>query len=178
MTDDVGMEQTKAADTGTGAPDEEIIVAGDRSEEISAPAKLVLKRSGSETNDEFPINPPAVIGRFDPSVGPIDVDLGSIPEAVYVSRKHAKITNEDGAWKIEDLGSSNGTFILRNDFERIEEAELSDGDEIAFGNARFVFRLHGAAWTPSEEYIDGPSSQDDPEFEAKSDSEGRSFGAK
>ena len=103
--------------------------------------RLILKRSGAETEDVFPLNPPSIVGRFDPSVGPIDVDLGSLPEGVYVSRKHAKITHEEDLWKIQDLGSSNGTFILREDFERVEEAELEDGAEIAFGNARFVFRL-------------------------------------
>jgi len=104
--------------------------------------RLVLKRAGAETDQVFDLNPPSIIGRFDPSVGPIDVDLGSIPEGSYVSRKHAKITNEDGGWRLHDLGSSNGTFILRDDFEKVDEAELTDGAEIAFGNARFVFRLN------------------------------------
>jgi hypothetical protein len=107
----------------------------------AARPRLVLKRGGAEVDEVFELNPPSVVGRFDPSVGPIDVDLASIPEGSYVSRKHAKITNEDGVWRIQDLGSSNGTFILRDDFEKVEEAELTDGAEIAFGNARFVFRL-------------------------------------
>jgi hypothetical protein len=104
-------------------------------------ARLVVKRGGAETDIEFPIAPPAIIGRFDPGVGPIDVDLGSLPEGSYVSRKHAKITMDDGVWKIEDLGSSNGTFILKDDFERVTDAEITDGTEIALGNARFVFHL-------------------------------------
>jgi pSer/pThr/pTyr-binding forkhead associated (FHA) protein len=104
-------------------------------------ATLTVKRGGVATTDSFDFQAPAIIGRFDPTVGPIDVDLGNLPEAAYVSRKHAKITQEDGVWKLHDLGSSNGTFILRSDFERVEEAELADGDEIALGNARFVFNL-------------------------------------
>jgi pSer/pThr/pTyr-binding forkhead associated (FHA) protein len=103
-------------------------------------ATLTIKRSGAETSDVFAFQPPAIIGRFDPAVGPIDVDLGQLPEGSYVSRKHATIVFEDGAWKIRDLGSSNGTFVLRDEFERIEESELADGDEIALGNARMVFR--------------------------------------
>jgi hypothetical protein len=103
--------------------------------------QLVVKRHGAETDIVFPINPPAVIGRFDPAVGPIDVDLGSLDEGVYVSRKHAKIVCEDDVWKIVDMGSSNGTFLLGSDFERVEEGELADGTEIALGNARFVFHL-------------------------------------
>ena len=103
--------------------------------------RLIVVRNGEETDISFEISPPAVIGRFDPSVGPIEVDLGQVEEGSYVSRKHAKITLEDGVYQIEDLGSSNGTFILRDDFERIQKAEIVDGDQIALGNARFNFRV-------------------------------------
>jgi pSer/pThr/pTyr-binding forkhead associated (FHA) protein len=104
-------------------------------------ASLVVKRNGAETDIVFPISSPATAGRFDPAVGPIDVDLASLPEGSYVSRKHAKFFTEDGVWKVKDLGSSNGTFVLRDDFERVEEAELHDGIEVALGNARFIFHL-------------------------------------
>ena len=140
---------------------EEAVAEGDASDEVDAPVeegadgdeasedeaetalgpRLILVRNGEETDISFEINPPAVIGRFDPSVGPIEVDLGQVEEGSYVSRKHAKITLEDDVYEIEDLGSSNGTFILRDDFERIEKAEIVDGDQIALGNARFNFRL-------------------------------------
>ncbi len=106
-------------------------------------ARLVLKRSGAETDVVFELRPPSVVGRFDPEVGPIDVDLGPLPEGVYVSRKHARIECQEGVWKVVDLGSSNGTFLLSQevgDFERVQEADLVDGAEIAFGNVRFVFR--------------------------------------
>jgi pSer/pThr/pTyr-binding forkhead associated (FHA) protein len=106
---------------------------------VEARPRLVLKRAGQETDTVFEFSTPATIGRFDPSVGPVDVDLGGIEEASYVSRKHAVIVNEDGAFKIRDLGSSNGTYILRDDFQKVDEAELTDGDEVSFGNARFVF---------------------------------------
>lgn len=104
-------------------------------------AKLVVKRGGAETDIEFPLSPPCIVGRFDPSVGPIDVDLAELPEGSYVSRKHAKIDCDGEAWTIQDLGSSNGTFVLKDDFERVETAQLADGDEIALGNARFVFHF-------------------------------------
>jgi len=104
-------------------------------------ARLVLKRSGAETEDVFEFGSPAILGRFDPAVGPIDIDLGNLDEGVYVSRKHAKFTFEDGVWHVEDLGSSNGTFVLRGDFERVEKADLAEGDEVSFGNARFAFHI-------------------------------------
>lgn len=105
--------------------------------------RLIVKRLGVETDEVFGFIAPATIGRFDPSVGPIDVDLGNIEEGGYVSRKHAKITEADGVYSIHDLGSSNGVYLLRDDeFQRVTESDLADGDEIAFGNARFVFRLN------------------------------------
>lgn len=116
---------------------------GEREEESPMPrASLSLVRAGAETGDVFAFVGAAVIGRFDPSVGPIDVDLGGIDEGVYVSRRHARIAYQDGAWIIEDLGSSNGTFVLKgDDFRRIEEpTHIEDGATVVFGNARFLFR--------------------------------------
>ena len=42
-----------------------------------------------------------------------------MPEGSYVSRKHAKIACDGDAWTITDLGSSNGTFVLRDKGERV-----------------------------------------------------------
>ena len=143
--DDEAIEEQAAADamTDEGAPEAEEDADGAEADE-DAPesgARLILKRSGQETDIAFAFSPPATIGRFDPEVGPIDVDLGRVEEGSSVSRKHARIVLEDDVYKIQDLGSSNGTYILRDDFEKIEEAELKDGDEISLGNARFVFRV-------------------------------------
>ena len=151
-SDDDVLEEAVAEETvseedasdGDAAPVEEGADGDEASEDEAETAlgpRLILVRNGEETDISFEINPPAVIGRFDPSVGPIEVDLGQVEEGSYVSRKHAKITLEDDVYEIEDLGSSNGTFILRDDFERIEKAEIVDGDQIALGNARFNFRL-------------------------------------
>jgi len=135
MTDESQVEEIE----GDSAVTEEAVQDAPAASAAPGVARLVVKRSGAETDVEFPIFDSAVIGRFDPGVGPIDVDLGALPEGAYVSRRHAKITHEDGVWTIHDLDSSNGTFVLRGDFEKVEEAELSDGQEFALGNARFVF---------------------------------------
>ncbi len=125
-----------------GEPIEETLAEEAAEEPVGSPkGRLTLKRGGAPTDISYEFGVPAIIGRFDPAVGPIDVDLGSIDESIYISRKHARITCEEGVWKVADLGSSNGTFVLGDDFERVEEAALADGVEIAFGNARFVFSL-------------------------------------
>lgn len=134
------VEGPEAASTEESVEEEGPAETEETEEEVIGP-RLILKRNNAETDVVFPLSSPAIVGRFDPSVGPIDVDLGTIPEGSYVSRKHAKLWEEDGVWKIQDLGSSNGTFVLRDDFEKIDEADLVDGSEIAFGNARFVLRV-------------------------------------
>lgn len=123
---------------------EEDTDAEDSVDEIGPPAaKLILKRNGVETELVFEFSPPATVGRFDPTVGPVDIDLASLDEAQYISRKHARISLNEEGWLLEDLESSNGSYVLRGDFERVESSPLTDGDEVAFGNARFVFRVSG-----------------------------------
>jgi pSer/pThr/pTyr-binding forkhead associated (FHA) protein len=133
------MDLTEAEDEAVEAVEEQ--VEAEEEEEAETRPRLVLKRDGAETDLVFPFGCPATIGRFDPSVGPIDVDLGNEPEGSYVSRKHAKITEEEGVYTLVDLGSSNGTYVLREDFEKIDSEPIEDGAEIALGNARFVFHV-------------------------------------
>src|SRR5580692_142209 len=113
MADDVMNE--------TPVEDEAAVHDSDLPEAPPTGATIVLKRSGAETDIVFSVNPPAIIGRFDPTVGPIDIDLGGLPEGSYISRRHAKITLDDGVWTLTDQGSSNGSFVIGAwDFERHE----------------------------------------------------------
>ena len=116
---------------------------------MSAPgtaARLIIKRHGALTAEVFPLWDRVIVGRFDPDSGPVDIDLGPLPEAVYVSRHHAELWQDaNGQWAIRDLGSGSGTFLRpqgEGAFQRVTgERTLQDSDEIALGNARFVFRL-------------------------------------
>ena len=49
-----------------------------------------------------------------------------------VSRKHAKITTDDHVVTIQDLGSTNGTFV---NGEKVRKADLKDGDRILIGTS-------------------------------------------
>jgi pSer/pThr/pTyr-binding forkhead associated (FHA) protein len=63
------------------------------------------------------------------------------PEA-KVSRRHARITVTDGQYFLEDLGSTNGTFVNRG--KRLpagERYQLKDGDEIIVGKTFLRFQL-------------------------------------
>ncbi len=47
-------------------------------------------------------------------------------ESGKVSREHAVVVRQGDAWFIEDLGSSNGTWLRR---ERVTRRRIADGDE-------------------------------------------------
>jgi hypothetical protein len=109
-------------------------------------ARLTLKRGGALSNESFPFSGRVGVGRFDVDSGPVDVDLGPLPEAVYLSRRHLEIWSDASSqWKVKDLGSQNGTFLKAAgaaQFQRVtQETPINDGDEIALGNARFEFRV-------------------------------------
>jgi len=104
-------------------------------------ACLLVKRDGLTTGQRFDIADRAVVGRADAPASCVDVDLAAMPEAAYVSARHAEIHYEPArGWLIRDLGSQNGSFVRpvgTNDFRRIAgEEALREGDEVAFGNAR------------------------------------------
>lgn len=53
-----------------------------------------------------------------------------------ISRQHCAFVNKNGAFVVQDLGSSNGTFVNQ---KRIVEHFLNDGDEIVIG--KYVIRF-------------------------------------
>ncbi len=82
--------------------------------------------SGKYQGGEFPLRPnrEIVIGRSS------ELDMVLVED--MVSRKHAKIHTESTAVSIEDLGSTNGTFV---NGEKIRTVELKDGDRILIGTS-------------------------------------------
>ena len=55
---------------------------------------------------------------------------------VTVSRRHAEFYRQGSRFTVRDVGSLNGTYVNR---ERIEEAELTGGDEVQIGKFRLLF---------------------------------------
>src|SRR5215213_11440551 len=51
-----------------------------------------------------------------------------------VSRRHATLVADDSGIQLDDLGSSNGTFV---NGERVEHARVSPGDVLTFGKLSF-----------------------------------------
>ena len=82
--------------------------------------------SGKYQGGEFPLEAGQniVIGRSS------DLDMVLVEE--MVSRKHAQIEVTPGGIFIEDLGSTNGTFV---NGERIDRVQLKEGDRILIGTS-------------------------------------------
>jgi hypothetical protein len=82
--------------------------------------------SGKYQGGEFPLRPDkeVVIGRSS------DLDMVLVED--MVSRKHAKISLSHGKVTLQDLGSTNGTFV---NGEKIKQARLKEGDRILIGTS-------------------------------------------
>jgi hypothetical protein len=91
------------------------------------PRSFVLRFiSGKYQGGEFPVVPEKqiVVGRSS------ELDMVLVED--MVSRKHAKIAMQSDQIWIEDLGSTNGTFV---NGEKIRRARLKEGDRVLIGTS-------------------------------------------
>ena len=96
---------------------------------VKGPA-LVVRSGGGRTGETFhPEGQRTTIGR--------SPDCEIFLDDVTVSRKHAVLVERDGTFRIEDLGSLNGTFVNRRRIE--SETRLENGDELQIGKYRLSF---------------------------------------
>lgn len=75
---------------------------------------------------------------------PPDIDVSGFPDSAIVSRVHADIRVEADVFFIEDMGSSNGTYINHNPLLPGNRHRLRAGDRIALGKedkVTFIFQL-------------------------------------
>jgi pSer/pThr/pTyr-binding forkhead associated (FHA) protein len=113
--------------------------------------RLVPRQFGALGSTSFPLNGARLsVGRFDPSTGPVDIDLSGLPGDSHVSRRHGELFFENNRWMVRDLGSTNGIYIKRASDSQFgprlqAPAELQNGDEIAFGNVMFVYQEDASA---------------------------------
>src|SRR5688500_18545481 len=96
-------------------------------------AVLVMFRSDGERRSFSIARDITVIGRRE------DCDL-RIPLS-DVSRKHCRIVRDGDSLKLEDLGSSNGSYLNGRRVQK--EAVLSPGDTVQIGPVVFVLQING-----------------------------------
>jgi hypothetical protein len=118
------------------------IRAGGRSDREKAAWLVVLTAGRQGREFELSAQSELLIGRWDADSGIFpDIDLDQDDPEAKVSRRHARITFSNHQYLIEDLGSTNGTFINRG--PRLlpgNRQPLNHGDEIIVGKTflRFV----------------------------------------
>ncbi len=99
------------------------------------PASLVV-RQGVRAGTAFPLTTDSVVlGREEG----VDISLRD-PE---VSRQHARISWQAGTYVLEDLGSTNGTFL--NGMQITGQRPLRPGDSIGLGQTILVLQPQAAA---------------------------------
>lgn len=108
-----------------------------------AHAKLIIER-GDSANTEFQLTAEeSYLGRWDADNGIFpDVDLDAHDPDAKVSRRHARITYRGNIHMIEDLGSTNGTFLNRG--RRLLPGSpqvLTEADEIIVGKTFLRFHV-------------------------------------
>ena len=106
---------------------------------MTSPARLIA-RYGTQPSQEYILNQPVTMIGREP-LNEIALDDSE------VSRRHARITIVGGAFQIEDLGSTNGTFV--NGQRVAVPTNLKHDDIIDFAETqRFRFVAAGVEDTP------------------------------
>ena len=136
---DTSPGRSKGSTRPIKAPDRPAI----KGPKAKAHAKLVILK-GSSIGSEFPlVGPESTIGRWDADSGVFpDVDLDRFDPESKISRRHARIVVDDGEYTVEDLGSTNGTFINRG--RRLLPGSthpLKHGDELIIGKTFLKFLI-------------------------------------
>lgn len=98
----------------------------------------------TNTPIELPQNLSVIhIGKTNEQIPP-DIDVGGFPNSEIVSRIHADIRVEGDTYYIEDVGSSNGTYINHTPLSKGNRHRLRPGDRIALGKGdqvTFLFQM-------------------------------------
>jgi FHA domain/zinc-ribbon domain len=125
VKDEGGAETTQ-----TYTPEEIADEEGPLDEIAAEGPALVVRSGGGRAGEHFiPQGDRTTIGRSPDN----DIFL----DDVTVSRKHAVVLQSGGEFRIEDLGSLNGTFVNRR---RIDAGtRLESGDEVQIGKYRLSF---------------------------------------
>ncbi|MBE9004554.1 FHA domain-containing protein [Fortiea sp. LEGE XX443] len=106
--------------------------------------RLSLELLHVQTNTAFELPPSLTvirIGKPNEQNSP-DIDVSELPDAEIVSRIHAQIVVDGSNYLIEDLGSSNGTFLNDIKLEPGIASQINLGDRINLGqghNVTFIF---------------------------------------
>jgi pSer/pThr/pTyr-binding forkhead associated (FHA) protein len=96
---------------------------GERSSSQPNPITVMIHTDGAAKPRAMYLATNTVVGRG------AECDLRV--DDTFVSQEHARIFGKDGSWYVEDLGSTNGTFV--NEQRLAAPAMLTTGDRVRVG---------------------------------------------
>jgi hypothetical protein len=105
-----------------------VAAAHEPAEAPAGPPKLATVTVGEDGHDVALHGDRVEVGRLS--------DCGIQLDDHNVSRRHAALVATAGGWAVEDLGSTNGTFLNGT---RTQRAVLADGDTVTVGATRLAY---------------------------------------
>ena len=72
-------------------------------------------------------------------IGKNEKEVDGVIGMKCISRIHARITQEQDEYYLEDMNSTNGTFLNGQILEYREKVKLKERDRIAFGTVEYLF---------------------------------------
>src|SRR5262245_31948450 len=140
----VDMDQpAEAPPPASAAPSSGVSAAPKPIDEVAVPAgacALLVLEGGSR---HFPItSETALIGRYDPVTGTRpEVDLTQVDINRSVSRRHARIVRQEGAFLLfEEVGALNGTFVNGQRLAAGTPTPIVNGDKLGLGMVSLIFK--------------------------------------
>lgn len=86
-----------------------------------------------------------------------DIHAGIVINVPEVSRRHARFRRDPRGYTLEDLGSTNGTFV--NGHRLVAPTILNSGDTIMFGEA-ITLMFEGSEYDPNATVVSASSQAD------------------
>src|SRR5687768_7097764 len=103
---------------------------------MAVPKYLLRGLSGAVLGKVYPVGGPTAIGR----APECDISV----QGDEISRRHALVKPTPDGLSVEDLGSSNGTYV---NGKRVQQAFLAAGDELKLDTVRFIVVAPGQEMT-------------------------------
>lgn len=99
-------------------------------------------RSGPRTRELVVVEPVEIAGRSFPLIGEMSIGRAAgcqiTLDDTYASQIHARVFARDNQWQIEDLGSTNGTWLNRH--QVAGAMVVKPGDIVQIGNTVMELR--------------------------------------
>ena len=100
---------------------------------------VMTTTAGIEFMSTIPSAPPVLVRAADVVIGR-GADADHAIDQETLSRRHARLVRRSHAWVLNDLESTNGTFVNLIRLEPGEPTPVRSGDVVGFGSAEFVVR--------------------------------------